>query len=68
MDESFLVRQIFRWRAEGFDARAISGKLNTVGHTKRGRRWSASSVHQLLYNEAMIGYIVFNRRDRFKEV
>jgi DNA invertase Pin-like site-specific DNA recombinase len=48
-----LVRDIFAWRGMGLTLRAIADNLNAAGYrTGRGHDWHASSVNEVLKNEA----------------
>lgn len=51
--EAEIVRLIFAMRAGGATLTAIADELNTQGiQTRRGRGWHASSVREILRNEA----------------
>jgi len=51
--EAAIVRSIFAMRATGATLATIAGNLNAAGHTtRRGRQWHASSVREIILNEA----------------
>ena len=64
-----VVRRIFREYASGRSARTIAAGLNRDGVSSPfGRHWAASTINGnlkrhsgLLYNEAFVGFLVFNR-------
>lgn len=60
-DEAWLVGQIFAWRASGLGARSIVARLSATGYTIRGRHWNASTVHFLLRNPALNGFVCFGK-------
>lgn len=62
--EAHVVQDIFRLRADGQGARSIAMVMNTKGLLNRSKRWTKSSILALLRNQAVIGQIVFGRRDR----
>ena len=62
--EAHVVRDIFKLRADGNGALSIAITLNDSGYRNRGKNWTKSSILALLRNEAVIGRIVFGRRDR----
>lgn len=52
-ERAALVRSIFDMKRQGLTLRAIAAELNTDGHTTpRGKAWHASSVREVLLNEA----------------
>jgi len=59
--EAWLVGEIFRWRAAGAGVRVIAGRLNKSGFKIRGRRWNASTLHFLLRNPALNGFVCFGK-------
>ena len=63
-DEVWILEQIFQWRLGGVGVRLICRKLNSSGITRRGARWTASTVAHLLRSPASNGYTVFNRTSR----
>lgn len=62
--EAIIVREIFRLRAEGAGAQTIAIQMKDHGVTNRGLQWTKSSILALLRNDAVIGRVVFGRRDR----
>jgi len=68
-DQASVVRRIFREYAAGRSARTIAAGLNRDGVSSAfGHQWAASTINGnlkrhsgLLYNEAYIGFLVFNR-------
>lgn len=62
--EASTVRQIFQRRADGWGARSIAIWLNDRGYNNRGRSWNKGTVGALLRNEAVIGHVVFGRKER----
>lgn len=64
-DEAELAREIFKLKAHhGVGSRGIALRLNTEGHTNRGRRWSKTAIGELLRNEKLTGKTIYNRRNR----
>ncbi len=64
-EEKKVVEKIFNLRLEGKGARAIAQHLNDVLHeTNRSLRWNKYSVSALLRNHAVIGCIVYGRKDK----
>ena len=62
--EAWLVQQIFRYHEQGLGLRLIVQRLSDGGHQHRGKPWTVASVQGVLRSPAVIGQIVFNRRDR----
>lgn len=62
--EASIVREIFELRAAGSGAQTIAIHLQGEGITNRGLNWTKSSVLALLRNDAVVGRVVFGRRDR----
>lgn len=68
-DQADVVRRIFSEYASGRSARTIAAGLNREGlPSPFGSQWAASTINGnlkrhsgLLYNEAYIGFLVFNR-------
>lgn len=60
-EEAWIVGQIFTWRTSGVGARVIAGRLNKAGYQLRGRRWNASTVHFVLRNPAVNGFVCFGK-------
>jgi len=68
-DEAAVVRRIFEEYASGRSARSIAARLNHDGIPSPARKsWSASAINGararasgILYNEAYIGKVVYNR-------
>lgn len=62
--EASVVREIFRLRLTGIGGLQIAAQLNNRGLTNRQKAWNKSSITALLRNQAMIGDIVYGRRDK----
>jgi len=62
--EAAIVRDIFSRRVSGFGSKSIATYLNAAGITNRGKSWCKSVLLAMLRNEAYIGAVVFNRKDR----
>lgn len=63
-EEAARVREIFELRRNGWGAKALADRYNTLGIRYRGRTWKKDTVLHLLRNEAAIGKTVFNQVDR----
>lgn len=66
-EEAQVVRRIFDLYIHGHQANPvgvfqISARLNQQGLTRRGKRWSKSTVADLLSNTAYIGEYYFNKK------
>ncbi len=61
--EAEQVRDIFEMRLNGKGAKSIAEQLNTQCQTRRGSPWRKNAILSLLRNEAMVGRVVFNRKD-----
>lgn len=62
--EADIVARIFEMRLTGIGAKRIAQDLNEAGRSHRGKAWSKSSVLSVLRSEAVVGRVVFNRKDR----
>ncbi len=62
--EASIVREIFKLRVNGSGAQTISIYLQGKGITNRGLNWTKSSILALLRNDAVVGRVVFGRRNR----
>jgi site-specific DNA recombinase len=70
-----VIRRIFREYASGHSARTIAAGLNRDGiPSPFGQHWAASTINGnlkrhsgLLYNEAFVGFLVFNRVAMIKD-
>ena len=63
-----LVRRIFRDYVEGGSFKGIARELNTEGvPTERGGEWHASTVSDILQNEAYVGRLIFNQRTFYRD-
>ncbi|BDU57936.1 serine recombinase [Limnohabitans sp. MORI2] len=62
-EEIKIVNQIYEWFInDGILETEIANRLNTLGiRTDLNRRWTRSTVHQVLTNEKYIGNNVYNR-------
>ena len=63
-EEAAIVRQIFDERRRGTGAKRIAMGLNGNGIRCRGRVWSKAMVLAILRSHAVIGQVVFGRRNR----
>src|SRR5207249_2150310 len=66
-DEARVVRDMFRWAAEGTPLREITVRLNRlpiVPKPPRGRRWAKSTVRRILTSQTYAGRAYYNRRER----
>lgn len=63
-EEAEIVREIFEMRAAGLGAHTIALKMRQKGITNRGASWTKSSILALLRNDAVVGRVVFGRRNR----
>ena len=59
--EAALVRDIFRYFAEGMGEKAITKELNR--RKAGGRVWRPNTIYLMLRNEKYIGRFVFNKRE-----
>jgi site-specific DNA recombinase len=59
--EAPVVRDIFRHYQEGLGVKAIALMLNSQAVLYRGKKWSKTTVTNLLKNETYTGKIVFNK-------
>ncbi len=67
--ESKYVKEIYNWYLEGESLRSISKKLETLDvPTKRGGRWSFSTVRSILTNPLYIGNVRYgvNKKSGFE--
>ena len=63
--EARIIKKIFDKRAEGFlGARGITDWLNNQGYSNRNKRWTKSTIANLLRNHSVIGQMTFDKRDR----
>lgn len=62
--EAEIVTRIFELRFSGLGAKRIAEQLNDDQRLHRGKAWSKSSVLGVLRSEAVLGRVVFNRKDR----
>lgn len=62
--EAATVREIFQLRLQGYGASAIAEILRDRGDSNRGQAWNKTSVINLLRNPAVVGCVVFGRKDR----
>ena len=59
-----IVKEIFERSRRGHGLKEICRELNDRGITNRGNRWSKSSLHYLLANEAYTGTAVWGRTSK----
>lgn len=62
--EASIVAEIFNMKLQGHGARSIAVVLNDANKKNRNRDWNVSSVLLLLRNPTVIGFTVFNKRNR----
>lgn len=62
--EALIVKDIFSMRINGMGAKTIAVSLQDRGIKNRDTNWTKSSVLALLRNDAVIGRVVFGRRDK----
>jgi len=62
--EAEIVKKIFQMRLKGMGGKAISVYLNERKLLNRGKKWSKSSICDLLRNQKIIGYQVYGRKDK----
>ena len=62
-DEAEVVRQIFRWRADGMSLRKISAELESrdVPSPTGKPKWSAETLNKLLRNEKYVGAVLLQK-------
>jgi DNA invertase Pin-like site-specific DNA recombinase len=65
--EAAIIKKIFNIYLHGIDGKSFGIKgivsyLNSRGTTKRGRKWSTSTIHGLLKNRTYIGEYFFNKK------
>jgi site-specific DNA recombinase len=65
LEESLIVKNIFKWTLEGLGPLPIAGRLNQMGiKSKNGKTWDEKTVRRLLESETYIGQFVYNRKYR----
>jgi len=65
LEESLVVKNIFKWTLEGTGPLNIAGRLNQMGiKSKNGKTWEEKTVRRLLESETYIGQFVYNRKYR----
>jgi len=62
--ESDTVKKIFQMRLKGMGGKAIAVYLNERKLLNRGKKWSKSSICDLLRNQKIAGYQVYGRKDK----
>lgn len=62
-DEADVVKQIFKWRAEGDPLRTISFKLKQYGikAPRGGSSWSPETLRKILANEKYTGNVILQK-------
>ncbi len=63
-DTAPVVQEIFESAARGNGLKEICRELNGRGLTNRGRRWTSTSLHYLLTNEAYTGVLIWGRTSK----
>jgi site-specific DNA recombinase len=66
--EAELVKTIFGLYLNGkngnaFGIKGIASHLNSLGITRRGKKWSRSTIHDLLRNRVYVGEYFFNKKE-----
>lgn len=60
--EAPVVRDIFRWYADGVGSYRISERLNSMGIcTKYGKRWRDDSIVNIIHNPVYAGHITWDK-------
>lgn len=62
-EDAEIVRDVFKWCAEGCGAKTISMRLNEQGRLHRTAEWQKNTVAYLLKSWCYAGYTVFNRKN-----
>jgi len=62
--EAEVAQRMIALRLSGIGAKSIADLLNDEGITNRGRRWNQTNVLFTLRSEALVGRMVFNKKDR----
>ena len=66
-DEARVVREMFRWLAEGTSVRGVVARLNrlpVIPKARRAKLWGKSSVRRILTSETYVGRYWYNRREK----
>ena len=62
--ESAIVQRVFDLYLNAYlGAKSIASKLNDLGLSHRGARWTRSRVHEVLCNRTYMGEFIFNRKN-----
>lgn len=65
IEESLIVKDMFRWTLEGKGPIWIAGQLNAMGiPSKNGTLWDEKRIRMSLQLEAYIGQFIYNRKYR----
>lgn len=65
LEESLIVKNVFKWTLEGEGPLSIARRLNQMGvPTKNGTIWNERQVRRMLSLESYIGQFVYNRKYR----
>jgi site-specific DNA recombinase len=65
IEESLIVKNVFKWTLEGIGPLQIAGRLNKMGiMSKNGKVWDEKVIRRMLTNETYIGQFVYNRKYR----
>ena len=65
LEESLIVKNIFKWTLEGVGPLSIAGRLNHMGiKSKNGKLWEERTIRRMLESETYIGQFVYNRKYR----
>ena len=62
-----MVREMFRWLAEGTSVRGVVARLNrlpVIPKARRAKLWGKSSVRRILTSETYVGRYWYNRREK----
>lgn len=65
LEESLIVKNIFKWTLEGVGPLQLAGRLNNMGiPSKNGKIWEEKTIRRLIASETYIGQFVYNRKYR----
>jgi site-specific DNA recombinase len=64
-DQARVIREIFKWAAEGKGLIDISKALNSDGiMSPRGKKWGNTTIYNILTNEAYTGTMVWGKQSK----
>jgi len=68
-EQAAIVKRIFEWYVAGVSTHEIAKRLNASGvPTARNKRWTASSIVDIVNNEHYLGLVRWNRRKHVKTI